>query len=146
MRTLTSISVLFLFIVASCSSNYIDPQASDVSLENGKSIFMTGFNLAGIPLQNLQLSEKNGMVHGCAQCHGENGKGKFRGGGANQTGSIRFEDLTNPTLHSVPYTEELIRRFIDSETKSDGTHALTGVVYVMSESDKSDLISYLKVL
>lgn len=146
MRILSFSTLFFLIIVVGCSSKTVEPQSNETSLENGKSIFLSGYNLEGVALQNLQLSEKSGMVHGCAQCHGQDGKGKFRGGGANQTGSIRYEDLTNPNLHAIPYTDALIRRFIDSETKSDGTHAQTGVVYVMSESDKSDLISYLKVL
>lgn len=146
MRILSFSTLFFLIIVVGCSSKTVEPQSNETSLENGKSIFLSGYNLVGVALQNLQLSEKSGMVHGCAQCHGQDGKGKFRGGGANQTGSIRYEDLTNPNLHAIPYTDALIRRFIDSETKSDGTHAQTGVVYVMGESDKSDLISYLKVL
>lgn len=135
--------VASLLLFMNCKEKVIKSNSNDA---NGKSIFLTGINIQGIVLQDLQKSEMNGMVHGCANCHGENGKGKFRGGGDRQTGSIAYKDLTNSALHSPAYTDALIERFLDSETKSDGTHANTGVVYVMGATDKTDLISYLKTL
>jgi hypothetical protein len=137
------IFVSFLFFFTGCKDENVE---SDSAVSNGKTIFSTGKNNQGVVLQDLQKSEMNGMVHGCANCHGEDGKGKFRGGGDRQTGSIAYKDLTNSALHSPAYTDALIERFLDSETKSDGTHANTGVVYVMGATDKTDLISYLKTL
>ena len=113
---------------------------------NGETIFKTGKNIQGEVLQDLSKSEMNGSIHGCADCHGDDGKGKYRGGGSKQTGSITYNDLTNPSKYSPVYSDSLIKRFIDSETKSDGTHANTGVVFVMQENDKVDLINFLKQL
>lgn len=135
--------VSFSLFLTGCKEESVESSSTD---SNGKTIFLTGKNSQGIVLQDLQKSEMSGMVHGCANCHGEDGKGKFRGGGDRQTGSIAYKDLTNATLHTPAYTDALIERFLDSETKSDGTHANTGVVYVMGATDKSDLISYLKTL
>ena len=141
-KNLVFISIA-LFFFSGCKQETIEISGADA---NGKVIFMTGKNSQGVVLQDLQKSEMSSMVHGCANCHGEDGKGKFRGGGDKQTGSIAYKDLTNSALHSPAYTDSLIERFIDSETKSDGTHANTGVVYVMGATDKADLISYLKTL
>ncbi len=60
--------------------------------------------------------------------------------------SIRFKDLSDPAKHSVPYNEDLIKRFLDEELKSDGSVAVTGVAWKMSEKDKDDLIDFLKTL
>lgn len=62
------------------------------------------------------------------------------------TPSIRFRDLSDPGKHEVPYTDELMKRFLDHELKSDGTPANTGVAWNMSEADKDDLIAFLKTL
>lgn len=137
-----SLSVLLLVLIVLGFSNC----KKETYETNGETIFRTGKNLQGEVLQDLAKSEMSGMVHGCANCHGDNGKGKFRGGGDRQTGSIAYDDLTNSALHTPIYTDSLIKRFIDSETKSNGTHANTGVVYVMSEKDKTDLIAFLKTL
>lgn len=129
--------------VSSCKKEEI---AISSNLTNGETIFRTGKNIQGETLQDLSKSEMSGMVHGCANCHGDDGKGKFRGGGDKQTGSITYNDLTNPLKYTPVYTENLIKRFIDNETKSNGSHANTGVVYVMKENDKVDLIIFLKTL
>ena len=60
--------------------------------------------------------------------------------------SIKFQDLSDSTKHRPPYTEELIKRFLDHELKSNGSVANTGVAWKMSEGDKADLIAFLKQL
>lgn len=117
----------------------------EADLTNGESIFKTGKNLAGEVMQDMEKSEMSGMLHSCAHCHGESAQGKpnRRMG---PTGSIKFKDLSDVKLHGVPYTDELFIRFLDTELKSDGTTALTGVVWKMSEKDKNDLLAYLKTL
>lgn len=118
---------------------------TDIDLKNGESIFKYGKNIQGEYLQDLDNSEMSGMYHSCTKCHGEDGSGKpWRKRGP--TGSIKFKDLSDANLHSVPYTEELLSRFIDKELKSDGTKAHTGVAWKMSEKDKKDLVEYLKTL
>lgn len=142
----TILLIGFETFAMSCQEVDVNPAASVDPSSNGETIFRTGINLQGEVLQDLSKSQMNGRVHGCANCHGDNGKGKFRGGGDKQTGSITYSDLTNPAMYSPVYTDNLIKRFMDSETKSDGTHANTGVVYVIKESDKIDLINFLKTL
>jgi hypothetical protein len=108
---------------------------------NGETIFRTGKNLSGTTLQDIKLSEMK-MLHGCDNCHGSNGKGNSH----HSTGSIAYNDLTNAKLHTIPYTDKLLERFIDHELKSDSTVAKTGVVWRMSAQDKADLIDFLKTL
>ncbi|MEY2829675.1 MAG: hypothetical protein RIQ33_1533 [Bacteroidota bacterium] len=110
---------------------------------NGEAIFRTGKNKNGEVLQDINSSEMK-MVHSCQNCHGSDGKGgdiMMR-----NTPSIRYKDLINPKIHTIPYNDSLIIRFIDHELKSDGTKANTGVVFKMSLQDKKDLINYLKIL
>ncbi len=136
---------LFAFIFAGFLFTFLNINISDADLKNGETIFMTGKNLSGEVLQDMEKSEMRGMQHSCAHCHGESAEGKpnRRMG---PTGSIKFKDLSDANLHKVPYTDELFFRFLDNETKSDGKTAETGVVWKMSEKDKIDLLAYLKTL
>ncbi len=111
---------------------------------NGETIFRTGKNLKGVVLQDLDRSEMK-MAHSCAMCHGANGAGGMMMM-MRTVPSIRFKDLSDPAKHSVPYNEDLIKRFLDEELKSDGSVAVTGVAWKMSEKDKDDLIDFLKTL
>jgi cytochrome c553 len=106
---------------------------------NGETIFVTGKNIQGVVLQDIAASQMK-MLHGCVDCHGSSGKGN------RNNPSITYADLSSPALHSVPYTDALLRRFLNFEQKSDGSHADTGVVWRMSEQDQTDLIFYLQTL
>lgn len=140
MKNLKYIIALFTLIgFTSCSND------NETYATNGERIFRAGINIHGAVLQDISQSEIK-KVHKCANCHGDKGKGKFRGGGDKQTGSITYYDLTNTSIYTLVYNDDLIKRFIDSETKSDGTHANTGVVYIMKETDKIHLINFLKTL
>lgn len=105
---------------------------------NGQTIYMTGKNQKGDVLQDLNASQMK-ELHGCVNCHTASGKGQGR------APSNTYADLTNPA-RAYPYTDALIKRFLNEEKKSDGTPANTGVVWRMSEQDQDDLISYLKTL
>ncbi len=118
---------------------------SDFDVKNGESIFNTGLNLKGEVVQDMDKSDMSGMVHSCSHCHGDMGEGKPNRK-MGPTGSIKFKDLSDAGLHSVPYTEDLLKRFLDEEIMSDGTKAKTGVIWKMSDKDKNDLIEYLKTL
>ena len=107
---------------------------------NGEAIFRTGRDKDGVVVQDLAKSEMNMMVHSCEMCHGADG------GGMMHTPSIRFRDLADPNQHAVPYTDDLVKRFLDEELKSDGTPARTGVAWKMSDRDKTDLIAFMKTL
>lgn len=61
-------------------------------------------------------------------------------------GSIKYKDLSDPSLRETPYTDSLVIRFLDHELKSDGTKAKTGVAWRMGNKDKQDLLSFLKTL
>jgi cytochrome c len=106
---------------------------------NGETIFRTGKNLNGEGLQDLAASDMK-MLHSCVNCHGSNGKG------TKSNPSITFSDLSNPALHTIPYNDSLLIRFLDHELKSDSTAANTGVVWRMSSAEKTDLIAFLKTL
>lgn len=110
------------------------------TMTNGETIFKTGKNIQGQTLQDINKSEKK-MAHSCSNCHGNDGKGSMM---ANV--SIRYSDLSKPSLHKIPYNDILLIRFIDHELKSDSTIANTGVVWKMNSQDKTDLITYLKQL
>lgn len=77
------IIIAIVLIISSCSKD------DKIYSTNGETIFRTGKNNQGIVLQDVASSEMK-KVHGCANCHGDNGKGKYRGGGDKQTGSIAY--------------------------------------------------------
>ena len=107
---------------------------------NGEAIFRTGRNKDEVVVQDLGKSAMNMMVHSCEMCHGADGAGMTH------TPSIRFRDLADPNERAIPYTDDLLKRFLDEELKSDGTRARTGVAWSMSDRDKTDLIAFLKTL
>jgi len=111
---------------------------------NGETIFRTGRNLNEVVLQDLDRSTMK-MAHSCEMCHGRSGEGGMMMMGR-AVPSIRFADLSSAAKHRVPYTDDLIRRFLEQELKSDGTVAQTGVTWKMLEADESDLIGFLKTL
>jgi len=49
-------------------------------------------------------------------------------------------------MHTPPYDQALLDRFLDTETKSNGSPAATGVVWRMPAADKADLFAYLQTL
>ena len=112
---------------------------------NGETIFRTGRNQEGIVMQDLAKSDMP-MAHSCVSCHGPSGEGMPTSMMGRSAPSITFRDLSDPRQHRVPYTEALLKRFLDTELKSDGTAARTGVAWKMSEADKDDLIAFLKTL
>jgi cytochrome c553 len=135
MKYVLLFSTIILFIIG------FSQCTPELYLTNGETIFRTGKNLAGEKLQNIAASKMK-MLHGCDNCHGNNGKGKSN----HKTGSISFNDLSNSALHHIPYTDKLLIRFLDHELKSDSTIANTGVIWKMSDADKRDLIAFLKTL
>lgn len=112
---------------------------------NGETIVRTGRNQDGLVMQDLSRSAMP-MAHACVSCHGPNGDGMSMSIMGRSAPSIRFRDLIDAAQHPVPYTEELLKRFLDHEIKSDGTAARTGVAWKMSEQDKNNLIAFLKTL
>lgn len=136
---------IFALVFTGCLITFFNMNKSDVDIKNGESIFKTGKNLAGEIMQDMEKSEMSGMLHSCAHCHGESAEGKPKRK-MGPTGSIKFKDLSDDGLYSIPYTDELFFRFLDTELKSDGKTAETGVVWKMSAKDKNDLLAYLKTL
>ena len=119
-------------------------QDNKVYSTNGETIFRTGKNKDGVIIQDIEKSQMK-MPHACVSCHGNDGKGGMMMM-MRTVPSIKFKDLSDPSKYTVPYTEELVKQFLDKELKSDSTIARTGVAWKMSESDKNDLISFLKTL
>jgi cytochrome c553 len=130
------VAAISVLVLTACGSSENTVRAG---AGNGETIFVTGKNSQGVVLQDIAASQMK-MLHGCVDCHGSSGKGN------RNNPSITYSDLINPALHAVPYTDALLRRFLNFEQKSDGSHADTGVVWRMSEQDQTDLIAYLKTL
>jgi hypothetical protein len=107
---------------------------------NGELIFRTGKNKEGERMLDRKGSELK-FVQGCQDCHGRTG-GNF----LNRKESVKYKDLTDPSLREIPYNDSLIFRFLDHELKSDGSKAITRVKWKMNIRDKKDLIDFLKRL
>ncbi|MES2513752.1 MAG: hypothetical protein V4580_06380 [Bacteroidota bacterium] len=124
------VSVFFCFILFSGNKKLYSA--------NGEAIYKTGKNLKGELLLDKNASTIR-FIKSCTACHGKNGT-RMKGV------SIKFIDLSNADILSVPYTDSLFFRFIDHDLKSDGTKANMGVIWRMSNADKNDLLDYLKSL
>lgn len=60
-----------------------------------------------------------------------------------QTPSILYADLSDPALHQLHYSQQLLIRCIDQEPKSDSTKATTGVTRKMTTQDKMETVNDL---
>ena len=105
---------------------------------NGETIYKTGKNKQGQKLLDKSRSDL-GFISSCQACHGKQGK-------RNPDCIIKWSYLSDASKYTVPYNDSLFFRFLDLDEKSNGNHALTGVHWNMSNSDKLDLIAYLKNL
>lgn len=105
---------------------------------NGEKIYKTGRNLQGENLLDKNASRIK-MTFSCKTCHGKNGN---RMNGV----SIQFSSLSNPANYPVPYSDSLFFRFLDHDLKSNGRKANIGVIWKMNDTDKKDLLDYLKTL
>jgi hypothetical protein len=131
MKTMkTAFSILIVSLIVSCSRQVIT--------SNGEAIYKTGKNLQGEPSIDENKSRIT-FISNCAGCHGKNGTRMI---GV----SIRYQDLSDPDRFTVPYTDSLFFRFLDQDLKSDGAKANIGVIWKLSDSDKKDLLDYLKAL
>ncbi|HEX8515790.1 MAG TPA: hypothetical protein VF868_06280 [Bacteroidia bacterium] len=107
---------------------------------NGELIYRTGRNLEGETMLDRKGSQLK-LAESCQDCHGRTG-GNF----LNRKESIRYKDLSDPSLRDIPYNDSLIFRFLDHELKSDGSRAITRVKWKMNNRDKKDLVNFLKSL
>jgi len=105
---------------------------------NGETIYRTGRNLQGDKLLDKSASRIK-IANSCKTCHGVNGDRM-------NSVSIKFNYLSNPNNFSIPYTDSLFFRFLDHDLKSNGTKANIGVIWKMNDTDKKDLLDYLKTL
>ena len=105
---------------------------------NGEAIYQTGKNLQGEQILDKNASRIK-FATNCKVCHGKKGD---RMNGV----SIQFRSLSNPNYYAIPYTDSLFFRFLDHDLKSNGQKADIGVIWKMNDSDKKDLLDYLKTL
>lgn len=66
---------------------------------NGETIFRTGKNKAGKIMMDINASRIK-ISASCQDCHGRNG-----GNILNKRESIKYKDLTDPSLRDYPYTD-----------------------------------------
>jgi hypothetical protein len=128
------------YLILATGIFFILPACKKEKLSNGESIFRTGKNLDGKVMMDVKASERK-IQASCQDCHGRNG-----GSVLNRKESIKYKDLTDPSLRDYPYNDSLIERFIDQRIKSNGSAANTGVVWKMGKQDKIDLLEFLKTL
>lgn len=105
---------------------------------NGETIYRTGRNIKGEKMLDKKASRIK-LVNSCVTCHGKKGHRMA-------DVSIAFNDLSNPLKYGTPYTDSSFFRFLDHDLKSDGTRADIGVIWKMKDTDKYDLLQYLKSL
>ena len=107
-------------------------------ITNGEKIYRKGKNKSGEVLLDKDASRIK-IAKSCQTCHG-------RHGDAMRSVSISYSYLSDPGNFEVPYTDSLLFRFLDQDLRSDGSKADIGVIWKMSDSDKKDLVAYLKTL
>lgn len=123
------IAFLLLFSVVSCGKITYPT--------NGETIFRTGKNLNGDQLLDKSASRIK-FVSSCQNCHGKSGD--------RMNPSIKFSSLSNSGNFTIPYSDTLFYRFLDKDLKSNGTKANIGVIWKISDTDKKDLLEFLKSL
>ena len=122
--------IIIAILLLSCSKQIFST--------NGETIYKTGKNLKGDKLLDKSASRIK-FVNNCKTCHGKNGDKM-------NSVSVKFSYLSNPNNFAIPYTDNLLFRFLDHDLKSDGTKANIGVIWKMNDQDKKDLLQYLKTL
>lgn len=105
---------------------------------NGRSIFMTGVDLAGHRI----TASPAPMRPACADCHRANGAGGMKFGGGVVSADLRHDALTREQDH--PYTVPLLMRAISSGVDNDGDR-LSSVMprWHMSKADLHDVAVYV---
>ena len=128
----------FIFVTTAWICLIISSCSRAMFSSNGESIYKSGKNLSGKSLLDKQNSKLT-IIKSCEGCHGSFGK-RVR------NCNIQWSYLTDATYMRVPYTKELFYRFIDEDLMSDGSPAITGVHWRMTNSEKDAIINYLNTL
>jgi hypothetical protein len=120
--------------------------------ERGKAIYLTGESKSGRAVTAILGDDTAGIpaaIVPCANCHGEDGRGKPEGGV--RPAEITPEVLARPaTINGrtrPPYTRPLLKRAITMGFDS-GRHELNAAMprYRMAMQDAEDLLAYLDIL
>jgi hypothetical protein len=130
MKSIMILFTVYVFFFCGCTKT--------IYSTNGETIYRTGKNLKGEKLLNKDASRIK-IVNSCRNCHGKNGDRMH-------DVSIKFSNLSDPEKNKIPYNDSLFYRFLDHDLKSDGTKANIGVIWKMNDTDKKDLLMYLKSL
>jgi hypothetical protein len=129
-RFVTIVPLSLFFVYSSCSNRQIS--------SNGEAIYRTGRNMNGQSLLDRSKSRIT-IIKSCQGCHGMKGD---RIGYCN----VSWSHLSDSAKHLIPYNDSLFFRFLDKDLKSDGSTARTGVHWNIRDSDKLELIQFLKSL
>ena len=107
-------------------------------MANGKSIFMTGQDLAG----NRITASPPALRPSCMKCHGANGAGGVHLPGGAVSADLRHRALVTEQHH--PYTVSLLQRAISSGIDNEGAK-LSPVMprWRMSTRDLHDVALYV---
>ena len=90
------------------------PANSDISLANGRAIFLTGRDIDGVQI----AAQMRPLDNSCAACHRADGSGgkKFRDGAV--SADLRHRALVTEQKH--PYTPALLERAISTGVDNEG--------------------------
>lgn len=136
------------------SPDPVSPPPALDAVSRGKIIYREGRSPAATPITAVlgEGSELPATVVACANCHGEDGRGRSEGGitPTNITGDhlTRTYGGVHPSGRRFPpYTDGLLNRAITLGVDSGGqTLASTMPRYRMSAADMADLLAYLRQL
>ncbi len=151
------LAVFFWFLVSGFwfkAGADVDPLAAPpltAAQTRGKAIYIRGESTTGRPITAVLGDDETGVpaaIVPCANCHGEDGRGKPEGG-------VRPPDITPESLARATqvngrtrplYTRPLLKRAITMGFDS-GRHELNAAMprYRMALQDAEDLLAYLEI-
>jgi cytochrome c oxidase subunit 2 len=139
MRSFWSIAILVLAACAPAQQQRATaPAATPSALENGRSIFTTGRDLAGVHI----TASPRPLRPACMLCHGANGAGGMHFPDGVVSADLRHNALV--TTQHPPYTIALVERAISTGIDNTG-QSLNPMMprWKMSKRDLHDLAEYV---
>ncbi len=123
---------------ASTAPSVAPTTAAQGAIANGRSIFQTGRDLAGVQI----TARRPPLMKSCAACHGANGAGGMHLPGGAVSADLRHKALV--TSQTQPYTLALLQRAISTGIDDDG-QALNPVMprWNLSPRDLHDVSLYV---
>jgi mono/diheme cytochrome c family protein len=141
MHRLIYASALVCLALIACSQRHATPAVAPTrwnSLENGRAIFQTGRDLAGMQI----AAQTTPLFNRCAACHRADGSGGMHFADGAVSADLRHQALVVNQHH--PYTLPLLERAITTGIDNDG-QKLDPVMprWKLSQQDLHDVALYV---